>query len=322
MYMNRINEIGDTPKGRGWLGAVQARAKNRRDRARLNAEIPKSEREKESKKQEAIMKRASDTAFKNTNASELMTHRQMRAGANDYYRKNNYSDVPIEWDEYGYDDYDYQNESKKMNKKLIRLTESDLHKIVRESVNKILSETKKKDPMQQWFKDMDDIQKHRDNMEYITKGGRKPKHWKKTTNESLHRIVKDSVGKVLNEISFKKLADASSAASDRESIFKDVPGYPDTPMRRHYTDDGKLDVAQYEKDSERGIRQSKQPLKFKNAAFTQLSREICGEDDFFAFLANYIQTNGMDGTIQKLIQDYKDGENYILNNKTKWSGRN
>ena len=71
-----------------------------------------------------------------------------------------------------------------MNKKPIRLTENDLHKIVKESVNKILNETKKKDPMQQWFKDMNDIQKHRDNMEYITKGGRKPKHWK-PTNEGI-----------------------------------------------------------------------------------------------------------------------------------------
>ena len=72
------------------------------------------------------------------------------------------------------------NTEQYMDKKLIRLTESDLHKIVKESVNKILNETKKKDPMQQWFKDMNDIQKHRDNMEYITKGGRKPKHWKRT----------------------------------------------------------------------------------------------------------------------------------------------
>ena len=71
-----------------------------------------------------------------------------------------------------------------MIKKPIRLTEQDLHKIVKESVNKILNETKKKDPMQQWFKDMNDIQKHRDNMEYITKGGRKPKHWK-PTNEGI-----------------------------------------------------------------------------------------------------------------------------------------
>lgn len=65
-----------------------------------------------------------------------------------------------------------------MNKKPIRLTENDLHKIVKESVNKILMKPRK-DPMQQWFKDMNDIQKHRDNMEYITKGGRKPKHWKR-----------------------------------------------------------------------------------------------------------------------------------------------
>ena len=73
------------------------------------------------------------------------------------------------------------NTEQYMDKKLIRLTESDIHKIVKESVNKILNETKKKDPMQQWFKDMNDIQKHRDNMEYITKGGRQPKHWKPTT---------------------------------------------------------------------------------------------------------------------------------------------
>ena len=71
-----------------------------------------------------------------------------------------------------------------MIKKPIRLTEQDLHKIVKESVNKILNETKKKDPMSQWFKDMNNIQKHRDNMEYITKGGRKPKHWK-PTNEGI-----------------------------------------------------------------------------------------------------------------------------------------
>ena len=76
----------------------------------------------------------------------------------------------------------------KMNKKLIRLTESDLHRIVKESINTIVEDTKaqrKKDPMNQWFKDMDDAQKHRDNMEYITKGGRKPKHWKQHTDEGL-----------------------------------------------------------------------------------------------------------------------------------------
>ena len=35
----------------------------------------------------------------------------------------------------------YRNESRNMNKKLIRLTENDLHKIVKESVEKILSES-------------------------------------------------------------------------------------------------------------------------------------------------------------------------------------
>lgn len=75
-----------------------------------------------------------------------------------------------------------------MNKKLIRLTESDLNRIVKESINTIVEDTKaqrKKDPMNQWFKDMDDAQKYRDNMEYITKGGRKPKHWKQRTNEGM-----------------------------------------------------------------------------------------------------------------------------------------
>jgi hypothetical protein len=35
----------------------------------------------------------------------------------------------------------YRNESRNMNKKLIRLTESDLHMIVKESVNRILRES-------------------------------------------------------------------------------------------------------------------------------------------------------------------------------------
>ena len=37
-------------------------------------------------------------------------------------------------------DINYENESKNMNKKVIRLTESDLHRIVKESVKKILNE--------------------------------------------------------------------------------------------------------------------------------------------------------------------------------------
>ena len=37
--------------------------------------------------------------------------------------------------------------------------------------------------MEQWFHDFEVMQRHSDNMEYITKGGRKPKHWSKCTNE-------------------------------------------------------------------------------------------------------------------------------------------
>jgi hypothetical protein len=36
--------------------------------------------------------------------------------------------------------FNFKNEAKNMNKKLIRLTESDLHRIVKESVNKIINE--------------------------------------------------------------------------------------------------------------------------------------------------------------------------------------
>lgn len=37
-------------------------------------------------------------------------------------------------------DINYENESKNMNKKLIRLTENDLHRIVKESVNRVINE--------------------------------------------------------------------------------------------------------------------------------------------------------------------------------------
>lgn len=40
--------------------------------------------------------------------------------------------------------------------------------------------------MRQCFKDMEDIQKYRDNMEYITKGGSKPKHWNKCSDKRVN----------------------------------------------------------------------------------------------------------------------------------------
>lgn len=50
-----------------------------------------------------------------------------------YYRQE--MEEPVEIDD------NYKNESRHMNKKLIRLTENDLHRIVKQSVNKILKES-------------------------------------------------------------------------------------------------------------------------------------------------------------------------------------
>jgi len=50
-----------------------------------------------------------------------------------YYRQE--MEEPVEIDD------NYKNESRHMNKKLIRLTEGDLHRIVKQSVNKVLRES-------------------------------------------------------------------------------------------------------------------------------------------------------------------------------------
>ena len=141
------------------------------------------------------------------------------------------------------------------------------------------------------------------------------------TESDLHRIVNRSVKRMINELSYKKLADAAAAAKDRESIFKDWDGYPDRPMRRHYNDDGSLDRVQYERDSLRGINWSKQPQKFRDAAYMALSKELCGQENFYLYVSDYIKNNGVDDNILDLIEQYKEGESYINNNKTKWSRR-
>ena len=86
-----------------------------------------------------------------------------------------------------------------MNKNRIKLTESQLLQIVKESVNSILKEgSKKKDPMSQWFNDFNKASKFRETMDYVNKGGRNPLSKKKEddgVNESynklngLHRLV-------------------------------------------------------------------------------------------------------------------------------------
>jgi hypothetical protein len=84
------------------------------------------------------------------------------------------------------------------------------------------------------------------------------------TESKLRNIIAESVKKVLSELDWKTYANAASAAKDRESIFKNVPDYPYNPMRRHYNDDGTLDMDQYERDSEHVFNQSQQPEKFRN----------------------------------------------------------
>lgn len=86
--------------------------------------------------------------------------------------------------------YKKENLSENMKKKVVKINESQLRQIVTESVSKILSEDKKKDKMQQWFTDMDNAQKFRDTMDYITKGGQKPKHWNKQSDETVSETYK------------------------------------------------------------------------------------------------------------------------------------
>ena len=79
-----------------------------------------------------------------------------------------------------------------MNKNRIRLTESQLLQIVKESVNSILKEvSKKKDPMSQWFNDFNKASKFRETMDYVNKGGRNPLSKKKEddgVNESYNKL--------------------------------------------------------------------------------------------------------------------------------------
>ena len=118
--MNNINEIGDTPKGQYALGRVAGRAAGRKD-YRKKGEFSRKD-------------------VRNLKWTEGLanTYHDGRIGGfadgfNDAYMK--------EYGERCGEPYEKWNESKEVNRKLIRLTESDLHKIVKQSVNKILKES-------------------------------------------------------------------------------------------------------------------------------------------------------------------------------------
>jgi hypothetical protein len=117
--MNRINEIGNTKKGQEMLGRTAERAYQRAQRT--------SGADK--KRYEKTFSDAYRTGGKSAN-KHLGGSREHFDNGRDYehekWEKEHNGNVA---------------ESKNMNKKLIRLTESDLHRIVKESVNRILIET-------------------------------------------------------------------------------------------------------------------------------------------------------------------------------------
>ena len=119
MNVNRINEIGNTVKGQEMLGRTAERAYQRANRT-------------SGADKNRYMKTYNDayrTGGKSAN-KHLGGSREHFDNGRDY-----------EHEKWADEHNGNVTESKTMNRKLIRLTESDLHKIVKESVNKILRET-------------------------------------------------------------------------------------------------------------------------------------------------------------------------------------
>ena len=145
------------------------------------------------------------------------------------------------------------------------------------------------------------------------------------TESQLHNIIAESVGQIINEISYKKLADAAKASSEREDTLRKIyPNYPSVERSDYYetdwiTGDEEFNKDLWAKDSKYRDRQVEQPQKFRKGAFEKLSQEICGEPDFWEFVSRYAKTNGLDDKLMDMIVDFKEGERYIDNNKTKWS---
>jgi len=105
--MGRINEIGDTPKGQYALGQLAGKYEKMANDTKTGTKAHRK-------------------------AMGKMWGMRQYANATPHKKGDDF--------ENGHNDYLKKNESKNMNKTLIRLTEQDLHRIVKESVNKILSE--------------------------------------------------------------------------------------------------------------------------------------------------------------------------------------
>lgn len=135
------------------------------------------------------------------------------------------------------------------------------------------------------------------------------------TENELKNIIYDTI----NEISYKTYANAASIAKSRENQLKASPDYPQNALRKTHMKDGTIDTSQLLRNIKYRKKQETQPETFYNAAYTALSREICGEDNFYEFLRKYISKYGADYKIQTMMKKYKEGEEYIMNNPSGWS---
>ena len=117
--MSRINEIGNTQKGQEMLGRTAERAYQRASRT--------------SGADKKRFMRTYNDAYK-TGGKSSNKH---LGGSREHFDNGR----DYEYEKWADEHNGNVAESRNMNKKLIRLTESDLHKIVKESVNMILKET-------------------------------------------------------------------------------------------------------------------------------------------------------------------------------------
>jgi hypothetical protein len=118
MNTNRINEIGDTTKGQEMLGRTAERAYQRANRT-------------SGADKNRYMKTYND-AYR-TGGKSANKH---LGGSKEHFDNGR----DYEHEKWADEHNGNVTESKNMNRKLIRLTESDLHNIVRESVNRTLEE--------------------------------------------------------------------------------------------------------------------------------------------------------------------------------------
>jgi hypothetical protein len=123
--MNRINEIGDTVRGQEMLGRTAERAHQRASRT------SGADKQRHEKTEWDAYQTAAGNSRKHLDGSGAHFARGRDAEYDEHWDDGRYP-----WSKKS----KTNNESKNINKKLIRLTESDLHKIVKESVNRILNE--------------------------------------------------------------------------------------------------------------------------------------------------------------------------------------